>query len=460
MKGIKTETKVNMFRRFADRVTSAVTGTPSSDDKVQTLQAMGFDAAQARNALHVTNGDIDQAATLLLASGGSVSAAAPPTNETIQNAIQESLQSEENRLFRQAQEASVASRTAAVARAGEAAARRAAESSQKFGNANKKVGKQSKQTGSRHDPLDLTDEQDKTSHEQVLPTKVGKPRKEAISQYHPQVIVPAKLQDKTKEEQILRCANRLKSHPLAVDTLHRALSAVQKDPANDKYRKIDKTSAGFSRTLEGVPGAEGLLLAMNFHTRGAYTLVLERHLVDQVLLYLGISALEGAKQSKEYIEAKKTIAFAKEIKDIQLAGNVSEAEALRRAEYMSKCPSEPTGGRGALMQVVIADETVRRRFDGDDVLRDVMNWIGGHGSVIPDKILSREWCLVDLNRYPVAPIDCQLNSEKTLQYIGCWPSGRLEIRPSPEAWRTEGNKGKVLMGSSRGLGSAPTAFLH
>ena len=451
-----------MFRRFADRVSSAVSGTPSSNDKVQTLQAMGFDAAQARNALHVTNGDIDQAATLLLTSGGIDSAPAPPTNEkAIQNAIEESLQSEENRLLRQAQEASVAShRSAAVVRAGEAAARRAAEASQKFGNANKTVGKPSKQTGSLHDPLDLTKQQDTTSNEQVLPTKYEKPRKEAVSQYHPQVMVPAKLQDKTKEEQILRCANRLKFHPLAVDTLHRALSAVQNDPANDKYRKIDKMSAGFSRTLEGVPGAEGLLLAMNFHPRGEHTLVLERHLVDQALLYLGISALEGAKQSKEYIEAKKTIAFAKEIKGIQLASNVSKAEAVRRAEYMSKCPSEPTGGRGALMQVVIANETVQRKFDGDDVLRDVLNWIGGHGSVIPDKILSREWCLVDLNRYPVAPIDCQLNIERTLQYIGCWPSGRLEIRPSPEAWRTEGNNGKVLMGSSRGLGSAPTAFLH
>jgi hypothetical protein len=113
------------------------------------------------------------------------------------------------------------------------------------------------------------------------------------------------------------------------------------------------------------------------------------------------------------------------------------------------------------MQVVISDETtIRRKFDGDDVLRDVLNWIGGHGSVIPEKILSREWCVVDINRFPIAPMDCELNLDKTLQYIGCWPSGRLELRPSPQTWKKEGNKGQVLMGSSRGLAAAPTEAMH
>ena len=198
---------------------------------------------------------------------------------------------------------------------------------------------------------------------------------------------------------------------------------------------------------------------MNFHSRGAHSLVLERQWVDPALLYLGISALEGVQQSVEYKQAKAKLEFAKEIQEIQQ--NNDKQEAIRRAEYMAKCPSEPTGGSGALMQVMIANETIRRKFDGDDVLRDVLHWIGGQfGSVLPDKILSREWCLVDINRYPIAPIDCQLNLDKTLQFIGCWPSGRLELRPSPEEWKREGNKGQVLMGSSRGLGAAPTEAMH
>jgi len=170
---------------------------------------------------------------------------------------------------------------------------------------------------------------------------------------------------------------------------------------------------------------------------------------------LGISALECAQDTIKY-------KFEKDVKAIQImASNSSETERIQRAAYISECPSEPTPGRGALMQVRIANETVRRRFDGDDVLNDVLNWIGGHGSIIPDKILSREWCMVDLNRYPVAPIDCATNKGKTLQYIGCWPSGILEIRPSSDEWKQHGYNGDIeMMGSSRGLGSAPTEVLR
>jgi hypothetical protein len=84
--------------------------------------------------------------------------------------------------------------------------------------------------------------------------------------------------------------------------------------------------------------------------------------------------------------------------------------------------------------------------------------LGGHGSAIPDKILSREWSLVDLNRYPVVPLDCGTLQVDTLQYIGCWPSGRLEIVASTEEWMN-GSDGDVKMGSSRGLGSAPSDLL-
>lgn len=473
-----------MFRRLADFASGAVGGRSSSsshEHQVQQLQAMGFDASQARIALQQTDGNVDRAAELLLS--GTMSTAntrtSPPAvvdlagdtttsnDDAIQNAIQESLYSEEDRLFRQAQEASVEAhhrhRSAAGNRAAEAAARRAAESaSRKTKNTKATTKKQTTKpkttTTAQSKPAATTTKNTTTPATLSNPMKVTKTKKVGVSHAHPNVKLPSQFKDKTKEEQVLRCADRLKSYPLAVDTLYRALTALQKDPSNEKYRKIDKTTPGYKRSLENVPGGEALLLAMNFHSRGAYSLVLERQWADQALLYLGISALEGAKQSSEYIEAKAKLAFVKEVK--QLSSDSSEAEAVRRAEYMAKCPSEPSGGSGALMQVVIVEDTFRRKFDGDDVLRDVLNWIGGHGSVIPEKILSREWCLVDINRYPIAPIDCELNIDKTLQFIGCWPSGRLELRASSEAWKEEGNKGQVLMGSSRGLGAAPTEAMH
>lgn len=484
-----------MFKKFTDRVSSAANtagnaiANPGSlfgdDDKVRRLQGMGFGAEEARNALNATDGDVDRAAELLIASGGTAqrqqqhtpaATRASPSNrngagagatldDQMRRAMEESVRAEEERQLREAKEASApkgrVAQTAAAARAGKAAMDRAEASAGRYGNgARAKKGGKKAQKQPPPPNKTTTVKDPHPGANQAKPSGGAVRSKSGGLSHHPAVKLPGHLKDKTKEEQILRCADRLVSHPAAVDTLHRAFVALRSDPSNPKYRKIDKSTPGYQRTLEGVPGAEGMLHAMNFRTRGAYELVIDRAMVDDALLYLGISALEGAKESEEYKHAKRQAAFVKEIKAIQLGGNDSEAEAVRRAGFMAKCPSEPQGGSGALMQLKIGDDTVRRRFDGDDVLKDVLNWIGGHGSVIPDKIRTREWCLVDLNRYPIAPIDCTMNEERTLQYIGCWPSGRLEIRPSTEKWRLKGNTGSVVMGSSRGLGAAPTSTLH
>lgn len=279
-----------------------------------------------------------------------------------------------------------------------------------------------------------------------------------LTTHHPDVKVPKRMADKTKEEQLMRCADRLKPYPFAVDTLLVALQAVRKDPSNERYRKVDKTTVGYNNTLKDKPGAEDMLLAMNFRPHGVNELRLDRSMVDDALLYLAISALEKARESEEYKENKAKARFIRELNQIRRGGDNSEAEAIRRAEFMAKVVSEPAGGSGALIQLTLGEDVVRRRFDGDDVLQDVANWIGGHGSAIPDKLASRDWCLVDINRYPPTPIDTQKNAERTLQYIGCWPSGRLEVQPSSDEWKKGSNPD--LKGSSRGLGSAPTSELH
>lgn len=420
-------------------MTAAVLGdTPSSgtEDKVRVLQAMGFDATNARNALAQTNGDVDDAAVLLLRQPSQQSHHVPfsdNVDEAMRNAIEESLQTEDQRLYRQAQEASLqpprvvqpkktnitptvtANRltTAAASKSGQAAVSRAANPAN---------------------------------------------RSRVIHDFHPNVKIPSKLEDKSKEEQILRNVDRVKGHPTAVDTLYKALTALRTDPNNQKFRRIDKSNPGYQRSLASAPGAEALLLVMNF-TQIGNSLVLDRSRVDPALLFLGISALEDARKSSEYQEAKRQIQFTNEIKTIHLQVNSSEQEALMRANFISKCPTEPPGGRGALVQVGFGDETIKRRFDGDDVLQDVVNWLGGHGSVIPEKLMTREWCLVDKNRFPISPIDVKLNLDKTLQYVGFWPSGKLEIRPSPLSW-LDGTVNTILVGSSRGLGAAPSDTLR
>jgi len=449
-------TYIIMFRKFANRLQTALDtiNNDVDDDKVATLQQMGFNPSQARSALETTHGNVERAAELLL-SGNNDDNDNDHSNYDTQLAavLQESLQTEENRMYGQAQTASLQQqrhRSAANNKAAQAALNRAVNH-----NNNKSshvaVKKSSGERKNQYRP--------KTNSKKTT----GRARS-PIAEHHPNVKVPPKLEDKSKEEQILRNVDRVKGHPSAVDTLYKALSALRNDTMNSKFRKIDKATAGYQRSLANVPGAEALLLNMNFTPRHNNTLIMDKHRVDPGLLYLGISALENAKRSNEYKEAKRLIQFQEEIKNIKLSANSSEQEAVLRAGFMSKCPSEPTGGRGALMQVTLGDEIVRRRFDGDDTLQDLLHWLGGHGSIIPQKLSNREWCLVDKNRYPLQPLDCEVNARKTLQYVGFWPSCLLEIRPSPTSWLEGGSSDDddemLPMGSSRGLGAAPKDTLR
>lgn len=428
-----------MFRKLKGRLTSAANSVMGSEDpKVQRLTALGFDAESAKNALIACNGDADRAAELLLAQGGAVHSSS--SSSTRGNNSQPSNQPTPQRSTADAEDAALQRvmqeslllaeeqrknppRTAAVVKAGTAAALRANGTGTGTGASS-------------------------TVPPPLLTTSA------ALARHHPDVKIIAKLADKPREEQILRCADRMKISPAAVDTLYKALMAVQQNPDNSKFRRIDQTTAGYQRSVQGAPGAQDLLHAMNYRSTDPNILVLERSQVDPALLYLGISALEQTKETPEYKQAKRRTAFGKTLSDIQTLSDSSVTQAIRRAEFIQKCPTEPPEGRGALMQIVMADTSVRRRFDGDDQLRDVLHWLGGHGAAIFDKITSREWSLVDLNRYPVIPIDCHANQDNTLQYIGCWPSGRLEIVPSTEEWM-QGAAHNGERGSSRGLGSAP-----
>jgi hypothetical protein len=469
-----------MFRKIRDQVDAASAALGIGDEKIRSLTQMGFDRERARHALDATDGNVDRAADLLLASGGlrphqqrggrlqrqaasASGTAADPIDvdgddgDQMRRAMEESLWIEEERRVRAATEASAAEapvRGAAASNAGRAALARF-EGQQRSSRGGRGRAALARKAGAAAPGRSVRDLRRPSSG--GVRTSSG-----GLMSHHPDVRLPAKLGDKSKEEQLLRCADRLAPHPPAVDTLLVALRAIRNDPANDRYRKVDKTTAGYVRTLEGKPGAEDMLRAMNFRARGSGELVLDRPMVDDALLYLGISALEKARETDQYKEAKQRVRFVKELNEIRMGGNDCEAEALRRAEFIAKCPSEPGAGAGALIQLTLGDDVVRRRFDADDVLGDVTNWIGGHGSAIPDQLVARKYVLMDINRYPATPIDTVKNAGKTLQFIGCFPSGRLEIRSSPDDWKKDasGQIEPAAMGSSRGLGSAPTSELH
>ena len=95
-------------------------------------------------------------------------------------------------------------------------------------------------------------------------------------------------------------------------------------------------------------------------------------------------------------------------------------------------------------------------------LDDVMNWLGGcYGRELLDKIKTREWCLCDLNRYPKLPLDVEKHGNKTLQYLGLFPSGKMGVRLSEDSWKDGDDAvGLDVHGSARGLGAASRLMLH
>jgi PUB domain len=419
-----------MFRKVADRISGVLAeATRSEDDrKVDRLTALGFPAHEASRALTEAQGNVDRAAEMLL-SRNSGAFHGSSSSSSSHSQYQSSTSQEEADLQR-AMQASlrVNQPTAATARTRTAASSRAGQAAVSRLTSGKQAG--------------------------TIPAATAS---NALAAHHPKVKLVPKLQDKSKEEQILRTADRCKAHYAAVDTLLRALTMLQQNPTNEKYRRIDTSSAGYQKSVAPAPGAQGFLLAMNYRRSGSYY-IMDSHMIDPALLYLGISALEQVKLSSEYIQAKQRADFAQEMVAVTQGADLSESEGLARANHMSQCPTEPSQGRGALMQVQMANEVIRRRFDSDDTLQDVLHWLGAHGSQIPARLQSREWSLIDRNVYPLAPIDCQVNASRTLQYLGCWPSGKLEIVPSSAEWGS-GQSTNEKPGSRRGLGAAPREVL-
>ena len=461
-----------MFRKLQDRLTAAANATGLLGDNNNTgndvarLTALGFSPSQAQSALQATNGDVDRAAELLLlqqtgsdaGNGGGASATTTSTanasqeEQDLQRALQQSM------IDAQAQHRP--QRTAAMIKAAEAAERRAAVGIQYGTGKNKTVQAAAARTAEKSAPVIPVTQQRK-------PPPVKTPSA-TLRVHHPDVQLVPKLQDKSVEERILRTADRMKSHPAAVDTLTRALQLLQNNPDNPKYRRIDTASPGFQRSVAPAPGALDFLKTMGFapeysNNSNSNVLILHRPLYDPALVYLGLSALQQTQLTTEYVNAKQQLDFQKELQQLlqptpsqQGTEEQRQQEQLKRAQLRKQLPNEPPSG--ALLQISLGLQhtTIRRRFDADDTVADLLNWLGAtQGTAILDKVLTQEWCLVDVNRNPVAVLRVDPPDQakrRTLQYVGCWPSGRLELRPT--ALVTTAGDAAASAGASRALASA------
>lgn len=528
-----------MFRRLQDTLSSAASSAASAvglsttnDINIKSLQDMGFTESESRQALNVTNNDVNRAAELLFVqhnhshdttttNNRNANTTAMTRNDdrfdnvdddentTLQRIMQESYEMEEQRRRGQTPTTTNNNRTAAMVKAAEAAEKRNQQSDNPIKNKKKNTNTTNK---SKQPPP-------------VTPTAITKPtinntnntnnisnsplsislKLSTLATTHPAVQLISKLQDKSKEEQIIRCVDRMKLYPTAIDAIYRVLNAIYQYQLNinknnivdltsttvdiQKYRMIDTTIPSFQKNVASVPGSIGLLKAMNYRYSGTSStqLILDIGSIDIALLYLGVSALEQAKITIEYQQSKVLITFQKDVLNyMNLTSNSTDA-AIQCSNFMSLIPSEPKNGKGAYIQVKFAlppipisnkkeNDTndiitannnnnrkispkrdnnnqnddysnmnnnnvpiLRRRFDGDDTLQDLLHWIASNigGQICIDKLFSNhhEWLLMDLNQYPSKSlISDTLTFEQTryqtLQYIGCWPSGKLEIRPN------------------------------
>lgn len=410
-----------MFRRLANRVNEAVSNATSTlssssnsgdtaDARVSELAAMGFREAEARHALRVANGDMTRATEWLLSHGSPVGTAGNPI------AIPESTAAtaEEDSELQRAIQASLLIETQTK-------------------NQKKTQSAASKNAG--------------RAASSRLVNKASSAPKKDLANTHPKVQMPKRISQHDQEDIIMRCANRVAPHSLSVDTLLRSLRTIQSNPSIRKYHTVDTSTAMFQRSLSA-PGVLDLLKAVNFHPNYNNTKTLTMSHYDPAAFYLGISALEQIQEnSAEYAKDKALRVFQK---DLTVALKNATAEELSaRTKFLSMLPSEPNRGGSQITieyGIVLNNGAtgseqppsltkLTRGFDHDDTLGDVIQWLGGQATAIPQKLETGEWKLVDRNRqgpeedYHFHKLDLKELSDRSLQYVGCWPSGRLAIVP-------------------------------
>lgn len=232
----------------------------------------------------------------------------------------------------------------------------------------------------------------------------------------------------TREERISKACTTLAPHVDAIDILSASLTKVTNDPVNERYRKVNVTAAGpFKEKVASAPGGVELLYSVGYEPMHGH-LVLQ--VLDASLLEHALACLASARTTEAYMTAKAHKASAKAAEE---ARKEKEATALvKRAEYLSRVPSEPAAENGGsvhstcvLTFTVGGERIARRKFESDNTLEDVLNYVRSLEAVPID-------AAVKLDNVTTAPFRHLDPADKrcanaSLYALDLWPMGTVGI---------------------------------
>ena len=232
----------------------------------------------------------------------------------------------------------------------------------------------------------------------------------------------------TRKERCAKACVTLSPNVDAVDILMSSLTKVSKDPTNERFRKVNVSSAGpFKDRVASVPGGVELLYSVGFEPMYGH-LVLQSF--DASLLEHALACLEAARTSEAYLSAKARKLSAKAADDARKEKEA--AAALKRAGYLSKVPAEPAAENGGsvhstcvLTFTVGGERIARRKFESDNTLEDVLNYVRSLVAVPVDAVLK----LDNVTTAPFRHLDPEDKrcASASLYALDLWPMGTVGI---------------------------------
>ena len=214
-----------------------------------------------------------------------------------------------------------------------------------------------------------------------------------------------------------------------MDTCIKIIRTILTHPSDPKYRRMKWANKKFAETVKGAPGAIDFLKKIGFvDDHQEQSLVLRK--VDEGVLLVAMQMLEKQRRSSDYRAEVGKIEFDAVVQAL-LGRSPDAVEQVKRNEYLMKLPVIPDEkvGTQTIVRITLGSHTVSRRFRTDNTLNAAINYLGSLSSLVPTKIASGEWTLMNTTTFPDRLLDLSVDRNKTFYALEMWPSTWLTVRP-------------------------------